>query len=189
MKRFLFVFSFVTVILLSSCEGDEYVTYRFTSLDIDHVTSAPGIPIVTYADSMAKELYGMRLYLHPVELSRDGRYFDAYESSVVNEDPITKIKINCVESFDATHPAGTEITNYFVYVPGNYVYAQPLKIGEGLSPTAKYNPDYESVNLPMYADILLSKQPDFISYRRFAVTLTCKSGTVYNDTCGLIKLY
>lgn len=190
MKPFLFIFSFVAVIFFSSCEGDEYVTYRFTSLDLKNADSSPGMPMVINSDSIRNEVYVLRLNLHPVEVSRKGRYFDTYESSVRAINPIVKIKITSSDSFDIMHPAGSNMNNYFVYLAGNYMHvSEPIEYDGTIAPTAKYNEDYAENNFPEYADLLLIHPPDNLVYRKFYVELTIKDEGIWKDSTTLIKLY
>lgn len=190
MKHFLSLFSFVIVILFSSCEGDEYVTYRFTAFDLENANSSAGLPFVSNVDSTPKEVYALRLFLHPVQVSRKGRYFDQYESSVIPENPIMKIKITSSDSFDISHPAGTNLNNYFVYLPGNYMYvSDPIASDGTIHPTAKYNDDYADHNFPEYADLLLIHPPDNFVPRKMFVELIMGGGAVWIDSTALIKLY
>lgn len=190
MKTLLFIFSFVSVILFSSCEGDEYVVYRFTSLDLESTNSSQGLPFVSNVDSVKKEIYGLRLYLHPVQVSRKGRYFDTYESSVSAENQIMKIKISSSDSFDIAHPAYTNLNNYFVYLPGNYLYlSDPITTEGTIKPTAKYNDNYAEQNFPEYADLLLIHPPDNFVPRKFYVELTLLGGEFWVDSTAIIKLY
>ncbi len=188
MKYFLILFSFV--VLFSSCEGDEYVTYRFMNLTLAHADSSPGLPVEATVDSMRKDIYVLRLYLYPVETSRKGRYFDSYESQVVPENPIEKIVITSSDSFDISHPAGANLNNYFVYFPGNYMFVgEPIAFEGKITPTAKHRDDYEGKNFPEYADLLLIHPPDNFVARKFYVNLTMKGEGVWTDSTSLIKLY
>src|SRR6478609_10630213 len=111
----LLLFSIVFV----SCEGDQTVRFRFTGLDLDHVNSAPGLPVIAH-DSVPKKLYGIRLYLYPAETYRKGRYFDPYEAPPINEDPITKLTVWCDSAFNGATP-GSPINNQFLLFQGSYL--------------------------------------------------------------------
>ncbi len=190
MKYFISFLSFLALLFFTSCEGDEVVRYRFTSLDLENADSSPGLPVVNNADSLAKEIYALRLYLHPVQTYRKGRYFDSYESSVNAENFIKKIKITSSDSFDILHPALSNLNNYFVYLPGNYMnVSKPIEYEGTIQPTAKYNADYEENNFPEYADLLLIHSPDNFVPRKFYVELFLEGGEVWLDSTALIKLY
>ena len=173
-----FILSFV------ACEGDQSVRYRFTGLDVIPLSSAGGLPAIT-TDSIPASTAGIRLLLFPEETYRKGRYFDASESGVLNENPIETVRIWCNRSFNSD-TAGTLLNSYFIYVPGNYLYAQQLD--KGLNPTARYNDDYESINIPDHADLLLTTTPQPGIYK-FYVELQMNGGGIYKDSTSLMHLY
>ena len=185
MKNKLAYFLFAAFIFgLVSCEGDQTVRYRFTGLDVVPANSAGGFITPTF-DPIPAQTAGIRLLLFPEETYRQGRYFDPQESSVNNENPITVIKIWCNRPFNAD-TAGTLLNNYFVYVPGNYLYAKPLD--NGLHPTARYNDDYEYNNFPDHADLLMRVAPQPGDYT-FYVELQMDNGGIYTDSTSTMHLY
>jgi len=177
-------------LLIISCEGDQTVKYRFTSLDIENINYSGRLPQVSYSDSIPTNVYGIRLNLHSVETYRKGRYFDSYESSVSNENPITKIKITSTDSFNTNYPKGTILNKCFVYFPGNYNYVSvPIEENGTIYPNAEYNEDYPKNNFPLYVDLLLWKNVNNKIPRKFYVELVLKEGQVWTDSTELIKLY
>jgi hypothetical protein len=189
MKRLVLPFALIILLSLTACENDQSVGYKFTGLKAVNLNSTPGKPVVDDADSIRKEIYGIRLYLYPVETYRKGRYFDESESGVSAEDPVADIDITSSAAFDAAHPPGTDLTNYFFYFPGNYFHCTDLNDGSQFRPTAKYNDDYADHNFPDHADLLLKSMPDNSAYRKFYIKLKYKSGYYRTDSTKLVRLY
>lgn len=189
MKQLFLFISAVVLLFISSCESDQNVTYKFTDIDIVNINSSPGIPVISNTDSIPKAVFGLRLDLYPVETSRSGRTFNESESSVVNENPIRRITITCTGSFDSAHPAGVNITDKFIYFPGNYLHTQRLVDEYSFQPTAQYNDDYYKNHYPDHADLLLVKPPDSILSGKFYVTLLFQNGGAWTDSSSLVKLY
>lgn len=189
MKQLLVFISAVVILFFSSCESDQQVSYKFTDLDVANINSSPGIPVVSTTDSIPKAVFGLRLYLYPVETGKSGRSFNESESSVTNEDPIRRITITCTSSFDSTHPAGADITYRFIYFPGNYLHTQRIVDDYSFQPTAEYNDDYYKNHYPNYADLLLVRPPDSILTGKFYITLLFKNGGAWTDSSSIVKLY
>lgn len=188
MKRHSFLFSVLSAFLLSlsSCEGDQTVHYAFTDLDLAHLNTSAGMPFLS-SDSVPKTLYGIRLSLHPQEISRKGRYFDPNESSVVNDNPITLFKVWSDSTFMGQTP-GTILNDHFMHFPGSYLHAERIEIGGSIEPTARYSPDYENNNFPLYTDVLLISDPNPGAYK-FFIELTLENGSIFTDSTLMVKLY
>jgi hypothetical protein len=184
-KVVLFV-SWITLVVLSSCENDQSVTFRFTNLDLDHVDSSPGLPVLAH-DSVKAAVYGVRLYLYPVEISRKGRHFDPYEAPPVNQDPITVFNVWSNAYFNGT-PPGTSLNNHFILFQGSYTHVDTLHPNAPISPTARYHDDFEKNNFPDYVDILLLDRPATGNYK-FYVEMHMQNGGVFKDSTTSIKLY
>ncbi|MFL5765554.1 MAG: hypothetical protein ACJ77K_16535 [Bacteroidia bacterium] len=189
MKQLFFILICSPLLLLTSCENDQSVSYKFTGLKAANVNTSAGLPQVDNSDSIRKEIYGIRLYLYPVEVSRTGRSFDPSESGVMPVDPIADIDITSDVPLDSAYPAGSELTSCFYYLPGTYFHIVPLSDGSAFEPTAKYNSDYAEHNFPEYADLLLARVPANFAFRKFYIKLKYRSGYYRTDSTNLVKLY
>jgi len=190
MKHFIRLLSLLCVTTLCSCEGDQTVRYKFTGLDLQHIHTSSGLTEVFSSDSIQKELYGLRLNLHPVETFRKGRYFDPYEAPAQNENPVHYIFITSDKAMDVDHTEGSLLNGNFIYFPGNYNYCRPLpEDSTAFYITADYLPRYPDNNFPDYADLLLINYPDSLDERKFFVRIVLYDGTEFSDSTSTIKLY
>jgi hypothetical protein len=178
----------LALMALVSCEGDQTVRFRFTKLELEHLSSEGGNVKVTGVDSMQKELYGIRMNLFPVETFRKGRYFDP-ETPAEEEDRIKYIYITSDQDFDNDHPANTLLNEKFYYFPGNFLYSSPLKDSTCFPVLAKYLPDFPDNNFPDYADLLLIGYSENNLPRKFYIKLKFQSGSTFSDSTSIIKLY
>ncbi len=155
----LFFLAIVLLLALSSCEGDQTVRFKFTNLELVHLTSEHGMPIVFDADSAIGALYGIRMNLFPEETYRKGRYFDSYDSPPYLESDMKSIVITSNQDFDDLHPAGSILNDCFYRFPGSYVDADTLTDTLGFRILSQYFPGYPDIIFPEYSDLLLRKYP------------------------------
>lgn len=183
------IYFFIIALFLLSCEGDQSVSYIFTGLELEHITSQYGQNRVTASAEQSSSTYGIRCNLSPVETYRKGRYFDPYESYVSCDDPIQFIYITATNDFDAEHPAGHLLNDFFYYNPGNLREAIYLH-GDTIAPDIdmKLLPTYPNSNFPEYADFMLSQPIESTSDIAFVVRLVTQSGQIFIDTTSTIHL-
>jgi hypothetical protein len=177
------------LLALVSCEGDQTVRFKFTNLELDHLSSEQGIPIVIDADSAKGALYGIRMNLFPEETYRKGRYFDAYDSPPYLESDMKSIVITSSHDFDEDHPEGAILNDCFYRFPGTYLLADTLTDTLGFRIFSDDFPDYPDVIFPEYYDLLLLKYPTVHVSRTFFIRMTFSDGTVLSDSTEVIKLF
>jgi len=188
MKHFFAAVLFALIISLVSCEGDQDVHYRFTSMDVENVKNTNTFPSPTSDTSIAANQYGIRINLHPEETYRKGRYFDAYESPVTCENAITSILVTADSSFGNNYPAGDSLNDHFILFNGNYLHTTPL-LATGGQPTAVDRDDYATHNFPEYTELLLVVPPDTARSFRFRVDIILKDGTHWTDSTAHVFLH
>jgi hypothetical protein len=172
-----------------SCEGDQTVRFKFTNLELVHLSSEPGIPIVIDTDSTNGALYGIRMNLFPEETYRKGRYFDAYDSPPYLESEMKSIVITSNQDFDEDHSEGSILNDCFYRFPGSYLLADTLRDTLGFRIFSDDFPDYPDVIFPEYYDLLLYKSPTVHVSRTFFIRMTFSDGTILSDSTEIIKLF
>jgi hypothetical protein len=180
---------FFCVLLLSSCGKEEYsLKYKFTALDIQNLDNTGEMPQPSVSDSIPSVAYGIRLNLHPVEVSKGDMYPDPYDYPPINTNRIDSISITSNAPFDSLHLAGDLLNELFIYFQGTYFNTQ--KVGSSLYPTNAYMPgDFEDHPLPEYADLLLIQKPDLNDTHIFTVRLFLLDGTILEHSTPETKLY
>jgi hypothetical protein len=179
----------VLLLILISCEGDQTVRFKFTNLELVHLSSEAGNPIVIDDDSTKGVLYGIRMNLFPEETYRKGRYFDAYDSPPYLESDMKSIVITSNQDFDDLHPAGNILNDCFYRFPGSYLLADTLRDTLGFWILSDDFPGYPDVIFPEYYDLLLLKYPTVHVSRTFFIRMTFSDGTALSDSTELIKLF
>src|SRR3989344_6169702 len=127
------------LVLLVACEGDQTVKFKWTALDITNLDNTSRYPAPTGLDSISKSVYGIRMYLFPVETYRQGRYFDEYESSVVNENNVDTISVSSTQDIyiaNDTFLAGESINSLFYFFSNTY--ATSAQMGYYAIPSSAY---------------------------------------------------
>lgn len=176
------IFAFL---LLVSCEGDIYLKYHFSGLEIENADNSGEWPVVSSADSIRKEAYVLRLNLFPVEESRNGRYLDP-ETPPINSNPIDSISIFSGTKFNDTLPAGSRLNSVFRIFNRSYWHVYPI---DDFKIANVYNSDFMDEPVPEYVDILLIIPPDSIRNYEFYVFMKLRDGTIFLDSTEIIKLY
>lgn len=179
------------LVLLVACEGDQTVKYKWTRLDVTNLDNTSRYPAPTGLDSISKSVYGIRLYLFPVETYRKGRYFDEYESIVINENPVDTISISSTQDLylaNDTFIAGEPINSLFYHFNNTYSTSAQMSF-YGLPANAYYYDNYKDVPYPEYVDLLLMFPPINSIEQRFRIYMRMDDGQVYVDTTESIKLF
>lgn len=189
-QQFKLIYLLCVIVLLGSCENDQTLKYKWTNLDLAHLDNSGYSPVITTADSLPKSVYGLRLFLYPVETSRTGRRFDVYESTVTNDNPVEAITISSnsvINTPTQTFAAGDPINTLFYVFNNSYKTAIPLNLSS-LNGTAYYNENYADEPFPKYVDLLLMNPPTNVASHRFIVNIRLTQGQIFSDTASIIKL-
>ena len=179
----------LVLLALIACEGDQTLRYKIGGLSVVPLETSLAYPIELTSNSCAASTFGLRLDLMSYETYRKGRYFDYYESYAQCENPIKYLRITSPVDFNVSHPAGTLLNDCFYYFPGDYSMVEGMLI-DSTPPkiTARYMPDYETQNFPLYADLLLLELPTSEITTPFQVEIELSDGTVYQSSTSAITL-
>jgi hypothetical protein len=173
-------------IFFFNCEGDISIDYEFTDLTVEHAENTGDVPVINALDSIPAAAYVLRLNLFPVEVSRGrGRYLDT-ETPPRNVNWPDSIHVTADIDFDAEHPAGTSLNDYFIIFNHNYMHTSTL---DELHITNQYSHLFYDDPLPKYADLLLMELPTETGNFAFTVYFELKDGTNYLKTTESIRIY
>jgi hypothetical protein len=176
-------------ILLISCEGDQTLRYRITGLEAIPLETSAAYPVELTGTTCSAGTFGIRLDLKTIETYRKGRYFDYYESYADCENNFKYLRIRSTTDFNATHPAGTLLNDCFYYFPGDYTQVTGVLV-DSTPPeiTARYMPDYETQNFPLYADLLMLEKPSEEISLSFDVEIEWSNGFIFQSSTPVITL-
>jgi hypothetical protein len=188
--------AFTIRLSLSCCDCPATNTYQYTfdSIKIFHIDNSGQTPAIVDSGIIPKEAYGLQIECSLGQLAfykcADFASFNtiyAYdcfcppEIQYVAQDTISEIKIISLNDFDTTHPADSEISEYFKVLTSNtYITIQQyLDYPE----TIYYEkPDQEVIA------IYLMQPPIITGEHQFLVEIDLAGGTMLTSTSTLISL-
>jgi len=189
------VFLFLLETLLIACNCPEIALLRYTNerLTILNLDNTGAQPQLSGLGSVNKNAYGIRInierrlvaavlgnrHLGNNAYATTKRCFTAEYNPVVN---IENVRIITLHDFDATHPAGADLSAYFKQVKSGK-FADLEKIYEVNSQVF-----YDNILMPLEADILLVKAPGISGLQAFVVEARLSDGTLLSDTTS-VQLY
>lgn len=198
-----------TITLLSLCcfscmKKADYreIPVTLCSIDVQPLDNTGSSPQTTTSDTVAAQAFGLRLLLNymdeagicqinPMEtvsffpgcyaMGNNGKTSYYY----VPENPIDSLFIYSTEDFDASHPAGTDLTAFFsifksysYFLPMDYLGGERRILFENMA----LQPKREEVNL------LLMKQPENSGNHQFTIRIYTRNGELFQQTLPSITL-
>ena len=170
--------------------GGYYSTKSFSLNNLDNSVSAP---FITTSDSVLKRAYGIDMHLirdqvgfinntHPF-LSQSAY---AYDPSVdiglsFPVDSIVSIQIFTIYDFDSSHPASSEITDYFK-VYQNYSFTAVKDYFNSL------NQLFPLSDLQLDIELLLMTAPTMNTKHQFEIKITISDGRILEQETTPINL-
>lgn len=198
-----------TIILLCFCcfscmKKADYreIPVTLCSIDLQPIDNTGSSPQTAISDTVAAQAFGLKLQLNymdeagickinPMEtvsffpasyaLGNNGKTAYYY----VPENPIDSLFIYSTEDFDASHPAGADLSAFFS-VFKSYSYSSPMGYLGGerriLFENMALQPKQEEVNL------LLMKQPENSGNHQFTIRIYTRNGELFEQTLPSITL-
>jgi hypothetical protein len=180
--RFRFFVAVLILLAVSSCERDNgSIIYGFTGLELEPASTAAGEPEAC-GDTLPRSLLAFKLNLF-TEILSDTKYYDNYETSVTDVNPITGIRIWSDQDYNDI-PAGGTLNTKFSHFLGDYFHVVPLTDGGTIEPTAIYYDDFDEQHVPLYT-YLISEEPPAAGDYTFYVRLWFEDATMITDTLQL----
>jgi hypothetical protein len=192
----LLLFPLIAELFVSCCDCPEVTTEFYSNqfLEIDHLDNSGSVAIITNGPSVPKQAYGiqMRLGLEKVACNPASRtHFistsyafqcDCPPPETIARDSVTTLEIFTTNDFDETHPANTDVSDYFKIFVGS-TYASIDDIIPNLSRIYYY--ELESV---VTTELLLMTPPTLNESHSFKVILTLSDGRTFEASSSPIIL-
>lgn len=174
---------------LLGCEGDYYIDYEWTGVNVLLTQNNGPYSEVTEADSISADVFGIQLNMTAVELSRSkGRYLDT-EAPPTNINPLDSLIIRSLSDFDSAHKAGSNLSDLFYIINGNYLQTIPADGSEGYFVTNIYSPIFYDTPLVETIQLQLISRPDLNKNQQFIVEMILEDSTSFIDTTRIITLH
>ncbi len=190
------IIGFILRLIVSCCDCPDTKEYRYTfnSIEVFHVNNSGQTPVIVDNGIIPKEAYGLRLECLVAKLAFNEsiKFFEissAYafdcdcppEIAYFAKDTISNIRITTLNNFDDSHPAGSDISDFFkVFKNDSFITIQEFI---GFPERAYYeNPDNEIINF------YLLKSPSIIGEFRFKIEILLSDGTNLTSVTSAITL-
>jgi hypothetical protein len=192
----LILIGFTTRLIVSCCDCPPSTTYKykFDSIKLSHIDNSGQTPVYVDSGTIPKEAYGLQIELSLSKLAlhkfsdfagfNSTCAFDCFcppETQYFPQDTLSAIRIISLNDFDNTHPANSEVSEYFKVL----TYNTYITIQEYLDyPETIYSgqPFIELIGL------YLMQAPLVTGDHRFRVEIVLSDGTTLISTSTLIML-
>ncbi len=174
--------------MLISCEGDILLTYEWIGMEASNADTNEEYPEVNGSDSIPADNYTIKLKMNSKEISKSGRYYDT-ETPPRNMNALDSLMITSNSDFDEEHLLGTNLSDLFYFLIGNYFHTLPADGSEGTGITNVYSKGFEDDPMVENIDLVLDKAPTLGQIHQFKVTWILKDGTTFTDETSEITLY
>lgn len=202
---------FMIEIAIGCCDCDDYyplVTRQYTNqhIQLDNLDNRGNAPVVSTSGSVLKEAYGVRVHLYRDLLARSGAPRAGFitpaqafscdcsrDAKVSPKDSITAIHIVTRYDFDASHPAGSDISDLFRVHTEVFPNQDLVTLDAYIRyPDLLYKSDaYDAVEAFIAAlafDILLMEAPAAGGLHRFNIQLALSDGRILEQETAEIEL-
>lgn len=186
-KFWSFVFFAAISLTIVGCEGDYFIDYEWTDMEISNADNSAKTPQPSEADSIDADVYGIHITLETNEISREGRYADT-ESPPSNINPLDSVIITSTSDFDSLHPIGSNLADLFYFLNKNYLKAFPADGSKGYNLTNIYSDEFYDQLLVNEANLLLTHPPKSPGAHQFTVQFILQDSTVFIDSTKLVYL-
>lgn len=117
----------VTTTSCCQCDNDPEVIKEYSNLRVrvDNLDNSGAEPVISSSGSIVKEAYGMRInvvraLIAQIDAAKPGFITSAYSFScnwvdgrIIPVDSVVDASIITLHDFDASHPAGSDVTAFF----------------------------------------------------------------------------
>ena len=169
---------------ITSCDdAHKYKHYIYTDISPVNYQEASPAP-EPFPSSGTIEYHDFIIRLEFEHYMTQESHFSAVDYEPICDDPISSIQITSTNDYKASKPAGTSLSEYFVYYrgPGNEYALDELWI-KNFSFEEYYDHPF-----PVTFDMYLNVQPSEVSDHRFIVEVSTNSGETWVDTTELITI-
>lgn len=188
--------AFTVRLSLSCCDCPETNTFKYTfdSIQLFHLDNSGKKPVIVNSGTIPKEAYGMQIEfslgpmasgsIPDLTLFNSACAYDCFcppEFEYVAEDTISGMKIISLNDFDDTHPADSDISEYFKVHTG-MVYRTFQEYTDHPENIYFDKPSREDI------EILLMQPPTFTGQHQFRAEIELSDGTTLVATSTLISL-
>lgn len=194
MKSYTIFFLTSLFLLLLSCS--KYSDYLYEVIDVktDNADNTGNEPISLAIDSISKNAYAIQLEYTMTYKGTNGNHDVEYESSFKNEYSVSAFNVYSLENFDANHPAGTSLNEYFLVSQGSpygqYNSSNTITsiIGTGNIGSGKLEenggPSFSNWTSKQF--LILMQPPTNSGSYSFVVEITQTNNTTISDTTTII---
>ena len=191
------LFPFIAEVIISCCDCIEPLIEHYTNktLLIKNIDNSGSEPVVTTANSVPKEAFGIRTklrrekvaFLKPTKSLFIPTAFATScdcppEKQLYARDSIISIQLYTLNDFDTNHPSNSEVSDYFKIFQG----ASFSTIKDYLT---KYNTVlYNDNELDFEFDLLLMIPPSLNKSHSFKLKITISDGRVFEEASTPIEL-
>jgi hypothetical protein len=188
--------AFTIRLSFSCCDCPPTISYKYTfdAIELFHIDNSGQTPVITDSGIIPKEAYGLQIECSLGQLAfHQSSGFASFNSlyavdcfcppdfQYVAQDTISAIKILCLNDFDSTHPANSEICDYFKVL--TYITYHTLQQFIDYPENIYYErPEKEVIA------IYLMQAPTITGEHRFQVEIELSNGTTLNSTSTPISL-
>lgn len=176
------------LVCIVSCEGDYDVYFEWLGMKAYNAENSNKWPVKDDSDSISMSVYAIKLEMDVRETIKSGRYPDA-ETYPTNLNKLDSLIIISDYDFDISHPAGTNLTDYFIILNDNYLRSLPANGSRGYFITKIYADDFNDQYTVDEIDLLLIEKPQFPSRHQFHIEFRLSDGTILKDATKPIYLY
>jgi hypothetical protein len=184
-------------LIVSCCDCVAPTIYSYTnkSIDLKNLDNTGIEPIVSDSNSIAKAAYGIRLTIEKEQIAKsEYMNFHLIQNSYATscecpppiqynpKDSILSIKIMCLSDFDNTHPANSNVSEYFkIYKNHSYTTIQNfIKNSHFIL--------YDKTEFQTTIDFLLVQAPTINSIQKFKIQLYLSDNRVLEKETTSINL-
>jgi len=187
---------FLLRLVVSCCDCNEGAEFKYTfdCMEAFHIDNAGQTSIVVEGGTILKEAYGIQIEFALLQLACNKPFsFSAFNSAYafkcecppeiqyLAQDTISSIQIKAINDFDQTHPANSDISDYFKVLDyDNYITLQEfIDAPETM---------YETKPVKDSVRIFLMQPPVHIGEHRFQVEVLLSNGTILTAETTPINL-
>lgn len=205
---FLIVIFFIQLITAGSCQ-EEYSYYQIKSMEIENVSSVD-MQTLNDTSNIPFNNYCINVYtlseLYKTVLRNNGFSLDCLHAGESDGplpeigNKVTKVEIISINDFDSTHPAGSDIKDYFIpYIYSSYwigkenITDHPLYDDRSKTLESVFNNHFaffhvNVANDDLYGLLKLNNKPRTEGFYQFVVRLIFQDGSTMADTTGNVIL-
>jgi len=174
----------ILIFVLSSCEGDYHITYKWVSVSICNADNYGAEPVCNVADSILYKSYVVQISFEAIELSKTGRYLDR-ETPPYNVNRVVGVNVTSNVDFNPSFPKDSSLNSLFLGYMGYLYKVEPI---DSLNWSVTDSKDFKNNPLEPKLDFLLIGKPQSFT-GKFYVEFTLNDGTILTDSTDVIKLY